>query len=160
MGDVNDPKWLRFKTIAAFLRKAVVDFPLNGDSETKVDEDWDERVVHHVNNWADANAVSSELSGSWDKGYHMVLLDLDIDHVYIPSSTPYHGHLILKTRLKQEAMQEVLEVLGKHGILQPGYVSAARHRKSAWLRVPWVKKTENWSFNEGQGYNPTTKEFF
>lgn len=133
----------RFIRTARLLRKAVIDFPLNGDSEFKVDADWDERWEKDTDNWEEADAVSSQYREDTHlKGKHALLLDLDVDHVYVESSTPYHGHLIIDTPqgLSKEDMLEILTVLGKHGILQPGYVSAAHARGAAWLRTPWTKK--------------------
>lgn len=137
----NCRPWAEFIRVCSLLRKAVIDFPLNGDSEFKVDDHWDERWEKDVLLWEESNAISSAYrDDTHNKGKHALLLDLDVDHVYVPSSTKYHGHLIVNVALKQEDMQEVLDVLNRHGILQDGFVSAARARKCAWLRTPWTSK--------------------
>lgn len=141
MSELMDIGSRRFIRVCSLLRKAVIDFPINGDSEFKVDEDWNERWEKDVDNWEEADAISSAYRDDTHlKGRHALLLDLDVEHVYVPSSTPYHGHLILNVELDKADMLEVLEVLRKHNILQPGYVSAARARGAAWLRTPWTKK--------------------
>lgn len=133
--------WERFIQVARFLRRAVINFPINGDSEFRVDDTWDERWEKDVLLWEEADAISSAYRDDTHlKGKHALLLDLDVDHVYVPSSTPYHGHLVIKAELSKDDMLEVLKVLGKHGILQGGYVSAAHARGAAWLRTPWTKK--------------------
>lgn len=137
----NTPEKHRFIRVCSMLRKAVIDFPLNGNSEFKVEDEWDERWEKDVDNWDEANAVSSAYRSDTNlKGKHALLLDLDVEHVYVPSSTPYHGHLIINADLSKEDMLEVLHVLQKHNILQPGYVSAAHARGAAWLRTPWSRK--------------------
>lgn len=133
-------EWKDFWFMAAHCRKAVVDFPPEADSEHDPGDGWDERVVKDVDYLDQANAISSEYGSSFWKGKHMLFLDLDIAHVYVPSTTEGHGHLIVQTMLSQEAMQECLDVLAKHGVVQEGFAKAAAHRKSAWLRVPWFKK--------------------
>lgn len=137
----NTKGWQQFIRVASLLRKAAIDFPLNGDSEFKVDDTWDERWEKDVLLWEESNAISSAYREDTHlKGKHALLLDLDIEHVYVPSSSPYHGHLIIEAKLSKEDMLEVLTVLSKHGILQGGYVSAAHARGAAWLRTPWTKK--------------------
>ncbi len=139
----NTRPWQEFIRVCSLLRNGVVDFPLNGNSEFCVDDHWDERWEKDCLLWEESNAIASTYRDDTHlKGKHALLLDLDVDHVYIPSSTKYHGHLIINTPrgLSFDDMMEILTVLNKHGILEPGYVSAAKARGKTWLRTPWTKK--------------------
>lgn len=71
---------------------------------------------------------------------HAVALDLDVPAALIPSSTPGHSHLIINKALPWEDYRELLEVLEKVGILQPGYVANSIKRKATFLRLPWIRK--------------------
>ena len=119
----NTRPWQEFIRVCSLLRKAVV------EKDCLL--------------WEESNAIASTYRDDTHlKGKHALLLDLDVDHVYIPSSTKYHGHLIINTPrgLSFDDMMEILTVLNKHGILEPGYVSAAKARGKTWLRTPWAKK--------------------
>lgn len=71
---------------------------------------------------------------------HAPVIDLDGPHHYEPSTTPGHGHLYLNKDMAFEDMMEVLTVLTKHGIVQPGFTEAARIRGWAAVRTPWTPK--------------------
>lgn len=73
--------------------------------------------------------------------FHRPVLDLDFPAVVVPSTTPGHGHLYLDKVLTWSQYVELLEVLGRVGILEPGYVSASIAREFTSVRLPWVKKT-------------------
>lgn len=85
---------------------------------------------------ADANCVSSLLVD----GRNAPLLDLDIPHRYVPSSTEGHGHLYLDVPLDRDRWELLMTTLGAVGILEPGYVTAAIKRGHSELRLPHVKK--------------------
>lgn len=135
---------------------AVVEFGL-GDSATK---ELGKELIHADNVVIDeANAIGSYVNGTaviqlenqWDDrtqlpldkktGMHRVLLDLDCDHMYVPSSTPGHGHLLINVPQKWSTLKELLQLLGDMGILQYGFVDATTSRGETWLRAPGVKKT-------------------
>lgn len=86
---------------------------------------------------ADANCVSSLLVD----GRNAPLLDLDIPHRYVPSSTEGHGHLYLDVPLDRDQWELLMTTLGAVGILEPGYVTAAIRRGHSELRLPHVKKS-------------------
>lgn len=90
----------------------------------------------------DANLVSSEIvdrNGN-PTGKHKVAIDIDLPHCYVPSSTPGHGHLIIDTDLDFEAYEKLLTALREAGIIEKGFLGAARVRRATWLRTPWTKK--------------------
>lgn len=72
---------------------------------------------------------------------HAPVIDLDVAHHYEPSTTPGHGHLYLNKDMRFEDMMEILNVLVKHGIVQPGYRDAAGIRGWAAVRTPWTPKS-------------------
>jgi hypothetical protein len=74
--------------------------------------------------------------------YHRPLLDLDMRCLLIESTTPGHYHLYIDKVLTWEQYKEVLEVFGRVGILQRGFVDAAMRRKRTQLRTPWTKKEQ------------------
>lgn len=78
----------------------------------------------------------------FEKGaaYHMPVLDLDIEHVYYPSSTPGHAALLLNVQLPDDLHWKLIEVLEECGIIEPGFAEASRQRGYAAVRTPWTKK--------------------
>lgn len=140
------------------LHKAVVEFSL-GDSASR--ELGRERVISDNVSLSEANAIGSYILGSapatevtndfWDdrktevqldkrEGKHRVLLDLDVQHVYVPSSTPGHGHLIIDVAQDFNTVVALLNMMFEMGILQSGFASATKHRGETWLRAPGIKK--------------------
>lgn len=81
-------------------------------------DDWTE-------DYAEATLITS-VAGTG--GYHLPVLDLDIEHHYEPSSTSGHGHLFLNVPLSQLQMDELTDVLERLGIIQPGYRAAFEAR--------------------------------
>lgn len=105
----------------------------SGDESSTVDTEKRDPVVK-----ADANLVSSLCVD----GRHRPVLDLDVPARYVPSTTPGHDHLYidLPAGLTWEQYEAVLVALGNAGILEPGYVSAARRRHATFVRPQGVKK--------------------
>lgn len=103
----------------------------------------------------EANSVSSRITrakftstpddplmftGYAPTGMHKVVIDLDMDAALIPTSTPGHHHLIIDRELSWPQYRNLLDVLVKVGIIEPGYHNASIQRGASWIRVPWVKK--------------------
>lgn len=86
----------------------------------------------------DANCVSSLLKG--EDGWQAPVLDLDVPHTYVPSSTPGHGHLLIDVPMSQERWSKLMTALMDAGILEAGYVESALRRGHAELRLPGVVK--------------------
>lgn len=74
------------------------------------------------------------------KGIHKVVLDIDMDAMLIPSTTPGHHHLIIDKALDWPDYVKVMDVLADVGIVEKGYVRAAKQKGYTGIRVPWVKK--------------------
>lgn len=142
------------------MHSAVVEFSL-GDSAAK--ELGTERVTaDNVPLDDGANAIGSYIVGSaeprevnsdpWDdrktemvlekrEGKHRVMLDLDCPHVYVPSSTEGHGHLIIDVPQDFNNLMALLNMMFDMGILQSGFAAATKHRGETWLRAPGITKT-------------------
>lgn len=86
----------------------------------------------------DADIVSSQFKDDPDK--HMVVLDIDIPAVLIPSSTPGHSHLYIQSSMDWETYQRLLVALSDAGVIQPGYAGASITRGFTAVRLPWVSK--------------------
>ena len=128
------PSWLRF---LSFCRR---DISLNYEGEL---EDEDDKAVYCYP--TDANLIMSHTPF----GNHVLILDIDDEHFYRESSSTGHGHLIINKELSFDDMVEVLEVLGKHGIIQEGFVEGTKRRGYASVRTPWAVKDremDDWSF--------------
>lgn len=90
------------------------------------------RVTSHV----EANCVSSLL----EDGNHAPILDLDISHEYVPSSTPGHAHLYLNVSMSWRKYRRLLKALRRAGILEDGYVKSALRRGHNEARLPHIRK--------------------
>jgi len=86
-----------------------------------------------------AKAASSQING---EDGHYLLLDIDVPAWLVPSSTPGHSHLYVKTDkpIQWENLQRLLIALALCGVLEDGYVMASLDRESTTLRLPWVRK--------------------
>lgn len=84
------------------------------------------------------DVVSSEMYGI--SGWHAPVLDIDIAHTWVPSTTKNHGHLYFDVMLPWEQYKELLEVLAKCGIIEEGYAGASIAKGFSAVRLPWVKK--------------------
>lgn len=88
-----------------------------------------------------ATHEEANLEGSkQENGKHIIQLDLDVPHEYIPSSTPGHAHLVFRQPVFWEDYSQVLIVLEKVGIIEKGYHNCAMQRGQTFLRLPEVKK--------------------
>lgn len=83
-----------------------------------------------------ANLVGSLCSD----GLHRPVLDIDLPCRLVPSSTEGHFHLYIERALSTEAYMELVDALGKAGIISQFYAKAARIRGQTFCRPEWVKK--------------------
>lgn len=84
----------------------------------------------------DANLITSERR----PGYHIPVLDLDLEAKLIPSSTPGHWHLYIDKELKWDAYLKLLEALKETGIIQEGFYAGAKERGYSSVRLPHISK--------------------
>lgn len=73
-------------------------------------------------------------------GQHRLLLDVDCNHMYVPSSTPGHGHLYFDNLSTWEDTLAALKALATIGIVSQGWVAFAEKNHRILLRKPSVKK--------------------
>lgn len=95
------------------------------------------------NSSVDAELVISATSKDYANCDHYPLIDLDIPVNIVPSSRVGQTHLYINHPVTQEGLFEILDVLAKHGIVEPGYARAAKSRGYSAVRLPWVKKKES-----------------
>jgi hypothetical protein len=84
----------------------------------------------------EANLVSSLL----DDGQHAPILDLDVPHRYVASSTPGHGHLYIDVAMPWWKYRLLLQILASCGILEEKHVRASLERGATHVRKEGVKK--------------------
>lgn len=84
-----------------------------------------------------ANLVTSA-TGSGD--YHLPVLDLDVPHTLVPSSTPGHAHLYLDVAVPWDKYVRVLDAMAAAGLLEYGYVEASKNKGATMVRKPGVTK--------------------
>ena len=96
-----------------------------------------------------ATREEANLEGSkQENGKHIIQLDLDVPHEYIPSSTPGHAHLVFRQPVFEEDYYQVLRALQKVGIIEKGYLNCALKRGQTFLRLPEVKKGDTAKITE------------
>lgn len=74
--------------------------------------------------------------GDW----HLPVLDIDIPHKLVPSSTEGHSHLYLDVPVKWDDYVKLLRLLAQIGVLEYGYVDASINKGATMVRKPGVKK--------------------
>lgn len=108
-----------------------------------------------------ANLISSEAGVVFNTNYHHLMLDLDIQHKYIPSSTEGHGHLIIDHPIPEDTMWEILDLLVTAGILQKAFVDLAKRRGAVFLRHPdHPKKKESVTIVEDDAITDRNTVYF
>lgn len=91
-----------------------------------------------------ANVLSSEKMDapeSWPT--HTIMLDLDVPHKLVPSSTPGHSHLYIDVDLDPHRYEALLVALRDAGIIQTGILQQFDVHGATFLRLPDVKKKTN-----------------
>jgi len=83
-----------------------------------------------------ANLVSSLL----ENGKHAPVLDLDVHHKLVPSSTEGHGHLYIDVECEWDDYVNLLDAMSKCGILEESYVEFSKRRGASFVRKPGTYK--------------------
>jgi hypothetical protein len=76
-------------------------------------------------------------------GDHEPVLDLDVPHLYVPSSTPGHAHLFINKRMDQEQYGTILRALQRAGVLEAGYVNRFLDDGQTFVRLPGTAHVKN-----------------
>ena len=137
---------------ADFVKNAGLRFA-NVDFAGYIAGKFNDRPEFWVKNLEEANAVSSLIRSNefsifdqeskksidW-KQLHLPVLDIDMPCVLTPSTTPGHHHLLIRKAMPWSDYVKLLDVLAEVGILEEGFVGAAKRRGQTWVRTPWTQK--------------------
>lgn len=95
-------------------------------------------------NEAEATLVTSRIADPFDpKGdWHMPVIDIDLPCAWVPSTDPSHGHLFINKSMTREDFLKLLAVMEEVGLVQTGYLRAARARGYSAVRMPGLQKPE------------------
>ena len=88
----------------------------------------------------DYNLVTSKIF-TWSGNKHAPVLDLDVPHRLIESSTLGHAHLYIDVECDWEDYLEFLKAAAKIGLIEEGYYKASEARGFTSVRKPGLKKT-------------------
>lgn len=105
----------------------------------------------------DANLLGSKLSlntddDPFDNGgtfpiktieVHFPVIDIDIPCAWVPSTTEGHGHLYINQALDWESYLKLLTTMAEVGLVETGFVEAAKKRGQTYVRPAWVKKDKS-----------------
>lgn len=86
----------------------------------------------------DGNIITSLIADKLT--HHKVIIDLDLPAKLIPSSTPGHFHLYVDHEIPFDSYFELLAAMEKCGLIEKGYLGAAKSHGFTGVRLPWVKK--------------------
>ena len=86
--------------------------------------------------WQEANLISSLC----ENGMHSPVIDLDVPHKVLPSSTPGHSHLYLNVEIPWWRFVALLTGMYIAKVIEPGFFWWSLRRRASHLRVPWVSK--------------------
>lgn len=86
----------------------------------------------------DGNLVSSLLEGS---DLHAPVIDLDMPHRLIPSSTKGHAHLYIDQAITWRQYKRILRALYKAGLIQEGWYEHAKRDRKSYVRREGVYKS-------------------
>jgi hypothetical protein len=89
------------------------------------------------------NVVTSRFGLDGMEDWHMPVLDIDFPAHLEPSTTEGHFHLYLDRAMEQDSLFKLMDVMCEVGLLEPGYVAAAKIRGYSSCRLPWVRKPES-----------------
>jgi hypothetical protein len=90
----------------------------------------------------EANLISSIVYDDGETVIHNPVLDVDIPMWIVPSTNPFHYHLVIDRAMTPEDYDKLLNVLVEVGILEKGiYELQWKQQGATFIRPPWVKKT-------------------
>lgn len=114
-----------------------------GDGGRAATEDASDATLISSEIWmgaANVGVEAVEQHGWPEERLHAPALDLDFPCVLVPSSTKGHFHLYLNKPVPWSAYLKVLDAMVEAGLVEEGYVNAARRRGATHLRLPHIKK--------------------
>ena len=87
-----------------------------------------------------ANVVTSRADDTWGTTEHLPVLDLDFPIVAEPSTTEGHFHLYIDRAMSWDQLVKLMDGMEEVGLLETGYVEAAKIRGYSSVRLPGVLK--------------------
>lgn len=146
--------WPKFYEMASNLVSALMATLEGGDSGS-FDGEPDRAKIYAP--LSDSNIVGSKVGekryehsvfannpGDWYKyrgePLHKPVLDIDLPIWAHESTTPGHWHLIIDKEIPETAYFNLLDAMYEAGIMEKGFVDAAKSRGASWIRTPWTKK--------------------
>ena len=78
-----------------------------------------------------------------EDGKHLPVLDIDVPHKLVPSSTAGHAHLYVDVECDWDDYVAFLEAAAKIGLIEEGYYKASKHRGFTAVRKPGLKKIKH-----------------
>lgn len=93
-------------------------------------------TLNPVDKIENANLISSRCPD----GMHAPVLDIDIPHRVVPSSTSGHSHLYLDVSLSWRKYKRLLRELSRAGVIEEGFYKSALRRGQSMVRPPGVIK--------------------
>lgn len=118
------------------------------DGDTEYDEDGNQK--YEIVSEEEANLVISRtknLAGN----KHAPVLDIDVPHKLVPSTTEGHSHLYVDVECDWEDYVAFLKAAVKIGLIEQGYADASINRGFSAVRKPGVKKVPR---ETSKGYLP------
>ena len=88
--------------------------------------------------YSEANLISSRTS----TGKHAPVIDLDVPHRVIPSTTPGHGHLYIDVETSWPRYALLLLALRWCGIIERGHCYWSLRRGGTFVRLPHIRKED------------------
>lgn len=107
------------------------------------DVDWSRQQVYDADRWClptDNVDVAELVSSEVGHGIHMPVLDLDVPHHVVASTTPGHSHLYVDVPMTWQQYKRLLTTLASVGVIEPGYAAISLARGRTEVRVPWLRK--------------------
>lgn len=90
---------------------------------------------------SDAHLVASYCQTVEGVRYHAPAIDIDFS-VQARESSPGKSHLFIDKQMTEAEYFELLDVLVKVGLVEPGYVEASKRRHASYIRLPDLSKQE------------------
>lgn len=130
------PEWLRSNHI---YRKKTLSQDSNAPHawQSLTPED---RATPDVANIITSVVYDGPLLGEDKVKIHSPIIDLDIEHHYVESSTPGHGHLYLNVQLSHAEYLDLLTTLQKYGIVGTGTLKQFDRDGCTSARIPGIRK--------------------
>src|SRR6476661_9444454 len=93
--------------------------------------------LHLADYVSEYDLLTNKLRDSGDEDRFLVVLDVDLPVIVVPSSKAGHHHLIIDKVLTEDQSAELLDVLSRLGIIEEGYAQASGRRGMTRVRTPW-----------------------